>query len=215
MTGGRGLAEQQNRLKGASSIVATWAVIALCMPYAARALVAAGEWRKPCEIALSALYTAIAMFGAVWYAPGVAKHWWPEFWKAHPGWSPRLAGIIGYLTFLWFALVTVTLINVTLVDVDLSELRALPGCGAPHGAAAPSQCVGPHGSELFSQTLSTEWIQLLGGVPVLEIPDSLKLTAPLEYTNAWGGVVEMMFKAVVVAHVVGAVRVIWGRSRVS
>lgn len=64
-------------------------------------------------------------------------------------------------------------------------------------AGAPTQ---PHdGYDLVLAAVVTEFISLLKGVPVLDIPDSLRLRPPLAYTDPWTGVNQILFKLAVVA----------------
>jgi hypothetical protein len=64
-------------------------------------------------------------------------------------------------------------------------------------AGAPTQ---PHdGYDLVLAAVVTEFISLLKGVPVLDIPDSLRLRPPLAYTDPWTGVNQILFKLAVIA----------------
>jgi hypothetical protein len=70
------------------------------------------------------------------------------------------------------------------------------------------------GVELVSAAVATELISLLQGVPVLEIPDSLRLRPPLAYTDRWTGVNQILFKlAVVVPMIPVAVEAAWNLAR--
>jgi hypothetical protein len=76
-----------------------------------------------------------------------------------------------------------------------------------HGLAdAPKQPEG--GRALFVAAVQTEVVELLAGIPGLDLDESLRLKPPLDYRDRWTGVLLVTFKIAIVATLVPVVKAI-------
>ena len=75
-----------------------------------------------------------------------------------------------------------------------------------HGAARVEGGTDASGYDLYVAALKTQVLELLAAVPLLDLPRSLRLDVPLQYTDRWTGLMEISFKLTVIAALVPMLR---------
>jgi hypothetical protein len=183
------------RPKAAAKFIAIAALVSIVAWLAASKAVSTGD--HAAEGVAAIVTAAVVLLASVSFM--LLPYWWTNFVTRRPGPATRTGATGMVLVLAWLGLLTVALVNAWLVDIGAAKLDLDPGQSAPEGAT------------LWGQAFHTEWVVFLGGVPVLEIPDTLRLKAPLEYTDSLTGIAEFVFKVVLVGQLVAAVRSIWGR----
>jgi len=108
-----------------------------------------------------------------------------------PGISAPILAI--YLVFVFIGLLFFAMLNAVLLNHGVAEAASSPDGGR----------------DLFLAAVQTEGVTLLGGIPVLDIPASLRLERDLRYTDVWTGINSMLFKAIVVAPLVVVVKILY------
>jgi hypothetical protein len=98
--------------------------------------------------------------------------------------------IAGYFGSLATATMAFAFGNALMLDLEIASARQFPSGG----------------QELYVAALKTQVVELLNGVPVLEIPKSLHLQAPIVYRDVWTGISLLVFKLVILAPLVPATK---------
>jgi hypothetical protein len=166
--------------------------------FVARAVLRAVPPAPLAEWSLVAVGMFITLAGWIVFGPLFRVTWDGLRTRRAMTWRTRAGFTLVWALFVWIGLLTVALVNATLLDVGAAGL--------------PAGQVVPRGSELWSQSFETEAVSLLAGVPVLELPETLRWKAPLEYTDIYTGLAQLVFKVVVVSQLLTAAAVIWTRN---
>ena len=103
----------------------------------------------------------------------------------------RLLGQLNiFFSFVALSVVAFASLNALLVKYDIAGTLEPP----------PED-----GRALFTDAALTQLVALLKAVPLLDLPSSLRLDAPLTYTDRWTGAVEIAFTLMVIAPLVPVV----------
>lgn len=145
---------------------------------------------------LEVLWLALALLTIANLAGASIRPTWRTFYRSRiedqytafdSGRSVRGAVSLNYGNDLCAAVMSFAYVNCLLVSYGIAEVEG--GTNA-------------QGYDLYVAAVKTQGLELLAAVPLLDIPNSLRLEAPLVYLDRWTGLTDILFTLTVIAALV-------------